>query len=55
MFTPATLLQLNANVNIKFDNFKQVEEHELAQPALLTFNELLEFGIGCPWEEFMGL
>jgi hypothetical protein len=30
MIAPITMLQVNANVDIKFDDFQEVKEHPLA-------------------------
>lgn len=46
---------MNASLDLVFDDFEEVENHEMAQPLLTTFDQLFEGMIGTPWQEFMGL
>ena len=55
IFAPLTMMQLNANVNIQFDDFDEVENHPMAQPLLMTFDQLFEGQMGSPWSELMEL
>ena len=55
MIAPITMLQFNANLNIEFDDFSEIEEHPMAQPFLATFGQLFEGQAGMPWNEFMDL
>jgi len=38
MFLPLTMLTLNANLNVKFEDFEEIEQHPMAGPALATFD-----------------
>lgn len=49
MVAPLTMLQMNANLNITFDDFEEIESHDMAQPFLATFNQLFEGPMGQPW------
>jgi hypothetical protein len=52
---PLTMLQLNANLNIQFDDFEEIENHPMAAPFLASFDQLFEGVFDQPWNEFMGL
>lgn len=52
---PLTMLQLNANLNIQFDDFEEIEEHPMAAPFLANFGQLFEGACDQPWEGFMDL
>lgn len=42
MFTPATLLQLKGNVNIKLKNLDYLEQHPKLVPFMATFDQVFE-------------
>lgn len=42
MVAPALMLQLNANVDLEFDDFEEIENHPMAQAFMVTFDQLLE-------------
>lgn len=42
MFAPIAMLQLNAKIDIQFDDFSEIEDHPMAAPAMATFEQLFE-------------
>jgi hypothetical protein len=54
MLAPLFMIQVDANVNIQFDDFDEVKEHPMAGPFLASFSQLAEGALGDK-EEMMKL
>ena len=55
MIAPITMLQFNANVEVDFEDFSEIEEHPMGQPLLATFDQLFEGQAGMSWNDYMEL
>jgi hypothetical protein len=42
MFSPALMLSINANVDLEFEDFDEILNHPMAQPMLVTFEQIFE-------------
>lgn len=52
MIAPGFMLALNGKVNIKFNDFEEVEQHPMAAPLMATFEQLFEGMTGKTPSEF---
>ena len=42
MAAPVFMIALNGKVNIKFNDFEEIENHPMAGPMMATFEQLVE-------------
>jgi hypothetical protein len=52
MIAPATMLAFNGHLHLNFDDFEEVQEHPMAQVAMVNLKQLLEQALGKPFGDF---
>jgi len=53
MAAPATMLSVNANIDLTFDDFDEVLEHPMAGPAQANFDQLFTPVTGHNWKDLI--
>ena len=53
MFAPATMLTLNGKLDFDFDDMEEIENHPMAAPLMMTFEQLFEGGLGSSPNEML--
>jgi hypothetical protein len=55
MFTPLFLLKLSGNIHLEFEDMDEIKDHPMAQPMMISFEQLFEGMMGSSVEDIMAM